>query len=180
VLPGVSSFDCMIIDLGLDPGTQGVQMFESTALLLQQHPLHPDVPCFLWQVGSLETRLFTRASSNPGRFVRLQSHLLKYYSADHKVKIVYSSSHPLAASSMLEFRIDEMHLHAAQIHPGATLYIPPAMISEVKDTELAQLVDSLEHLKSITQQGEQRQSGSSSTSRVLKEISTDHSPGQAD
>jgi len=39
----------------------------------------------------------------------------------------------------------------ADIHPGATLYIPPATLAEVKDTELAQLVDSLDHLKSITQ-----------------------------
>ena len=153
--PGISSFDCMILDLQLDPGTQGVQMFETTALLLQQHALYPDVPCFLWQIGAVETRLFTRAPSVPGRFVRLQSHLLKYYPAGHKVKVVYSSSHPLAMSTILEFRIDEMHRHAAQIHPGATLYIPPAKLAEVKDVELARLVDSLEHLRLITKQREQ-------------------------
>lgn len=151
VLPGISALDCMIVDLALDPGSLGVQMFETTGFLLQQRPLQPDVPCFLWQVGSVETRLFTRAQSVPQRFERLQRHLLKYYPPHHRVKIVYSSSHPLAASMMLEFRLDEMHLHAAQIHPGATLYIPPAAMPEVKDLELAQLMDSLEHLKSITE-----------------------------
>lgn len=154
VLPGISSFDCMIVDLQLDPGSGGVQMFETTGLLLQQRPLYPDVPCFLWQVGAVETRLFTRAKSVPGRFTRLQNHLLKYYPAAHKVKVVYSSSHPLAASTILEFRIDEMHLHAEQIHPGATLYLPPARLTEVKDLELAKLVDSVDHLKSITQPSE--------------------------
>jgi uncharacterized protein YabN with tetrapyrrole methylase and pyrophosphatase domain len=154
VLPGVSSFDCMIVDLQLDPGTHGVQMFETTALLLQQRELHPDVPCFLWQIGSAETRLFTRAPSVPDRFVRLQRHLTKYYPPDHLVKVVYSSSHPLATASVLEFTIDEMHLHAAEIHPGATLYIPPATLPEVKDVELAELVDDLEHLRSITRQRE--------------------------
>ena len=180
VLPGISSFDSMIVDLQLDPGTRGVQMFETTALLLQQRPLYPDVPCFLWQIGSVETRLFTRAPSLPGRFVRLQNHLLKYYPADHKVKIVYSSSHPLAAPSTLEFRIDEMHLHAAHIHPGATLYLPPAAPAEVKDTELAQLVDSLDHLKSITQQREQPQSGGPPISQASMETGTDRSPQRAD
>jgi hypothetical protein len=154
VLPGISSLDCMIVDLGIDPGNQGVQMFETTALLLQQHPLYNDVPCFLWQVGAVETRLFTRAPSVPERFARLQKHLVKYYPAGHMVKVIYSSSHPLAMSTMLEFRIDELHLHAIHVHPGATLYIPPATSAKVKDMELAQLVDSLEHLKSITQQRE--------------------------
>jgi uncharacterized protein YabN with tetrapyrrole methylase and pyrophosphatase domain len=94
VVPGISSFDCMIVDLQLDPGSGGVQM---------------------------------------------------YYPAAHKAKVVYSSSHPLATSTILEFRIDEMHLHAEQIHPGATLYLPPARLTEVKDLELAKLVDSVDH-----------------------------------
>jgi hypothetical protein len=150
VLPGISAFDCMIVDLGLDPGTCGVQMFETTALLLQQRPLQPDVPCFLWQIGSAETRLFTRAPSAPQRFTRLQEHLERFYPADHLVKVVYSSSHPLAAPAILEFPINRMHEHAAQIHPGATLYIPPAQHADIKDTELRELVDSPEHLHSIT------------------------------
>jgi uncharacterized protein YabN with tetrapyrrole methylase and pyrophosphatase domain len=175
VIPGISSLDCMIIDLQLDPGTQGIQMFEATALLLHQRPLHPDVPCFLWQIGAVETRLFTRAPSTPNRFARLQNHLLKYYPADHEVKIVYSSSHPLAASSVLEFRIDEMHQHASHIHPGATLYIPPATLAEAKDTELAQLVDSLEHLKSITQQRETLQSGGTPVPQVSMQTGADRS-----
>lgn len=151
VLPGISSFDCMIVDLQFDPGSLGVQMYEATGVLLQERELQPDVPCFLWQVGAIETRLFTRSRSLPRRFERLQQHLLKYYPADHIVKLVYSSSHPLASSTVLEFSIAEMHLHAARIHPGATLYIPPATRSSIKNLELARLADSLEHLRSITE-----------------------------
>jgi uncharacterized protein YabN with tetrapyrrole methylase and pyrophosphatase domain len=152
VLPGISSLDCMIVDLGIDPGTQGIQMYEATALLLQQRPLHPDVPCFLWQIGSVETRMFTRMRSVPHRFTRLQEHLMQFYPADHLVKVVYSSSHPLAESTVLEFPIDRMHDYAAEIHPGATLYIPAAQRAEIKDKELQELVDSADHLRSITQQ----------------------------
>jgi uncharacterized protein YabN with tetrapyrrole methylase and pyrophosphatase domain len=152
VLPGISAFDCMIVDLGLDPGTGGVQMFETTALLLHQRALQPDVPCFLWQVGSVETRLFTRMPSVPERYRRLEAHLIKYYPPDHRVKVVYSSSHPLADAAILEFAIRDMHEHAAEIHPGATLYIPPARPAEIRDAELRQLVDSGEHLQAITRQ----------------------------
>lgn len=150
VLPGISSLDCMIIDLGLDPGSQGIQMYETTALLLHRRELQPDVPCFLWQVGSAETRLFTRSRSVPQRFNRLQQHLLKYYPAGHIVRVVHSATHSLARSSILEFPIERMHEHAAEIHPGATLYIPPSRPAEIKDTELRELVDSAEHLKTIT------------------------------
>jgi uncharacterized protein YabN with tetrapyrrole methylase and pyrophosphatase domain len=152
ILPGISAFDCMIVDLGLDPGTSGVQMFETTGLLLQQRPLQPDVPCFLWQIGSVETRLFTRMRSAPERFTRLQQHLMKFYPADHLVTVIYSSSHPLAEPALLEFPIDRMHEHAEGIHPGATLYIPPAYHADIKDLELRELVDSAQHLKSITSQ----------------------------
>ncbi len=152
VLPGISAFDCMIVDLQIDPGMLGVQMFEATGLLLQERELQPDVLCFLWQIGAIETGLFTRSRSVLGRFARLQKHLLKFYPGDHQVKLVYSSSHPLAAATVLEFSIEEMHLHAAEIHPGATLYIPPAATPKLKDLELAELVGSLEHLKSITEQ----------------------------
>ena len=151
VLPGISSMDTMFIDLELDPGTLGVQMYETTGLLLQRRVLQPDVPCFLWQVGSVETRLFTRSPSLPHRFARLQAYLTEYYPPDHLVRIVYSASHPLASASVLEFRIDEMHLHAAQIHAGATLYLPPVGQPEIKDHELAKLVDSLDHLRSVTE-----------------------------
>jgi hypothetical protein len=115
-------------------------------------PLQPDVPCFLWQIGSVETRMFTRSRSVPERFTRLQNHLLKFYPADHRVKVVYSSTHPLAAPAILEFQINRMHEHSAEIHPGATLHIPPSHLAEIKDKELEQLVDSAEHLRSITQE----------------------------
>jgi uncharacterized protein YabN with tetrapyrrole methylase and pyrophosphatase domain len=150
VLPGISALDCMIVDLGLDPGSQGIQMYETTALLLHRRELQPDVPCFLWQVGSAETRLFTRSRSVPQRFSRLQQHLLRYYPAGHVVRVVYSATHPLARSNILQFPIERMHEHAADIHPGATLYIPPCRPAEIKDTELQQLVDSADHLKTIT------------------------------
>jgi uncharacterized protein YabN with tetrapyrrole methylase and pyrophosphatase domain len=156
VMPGISSLDCMIIDLEMDPGTLGVQMYETTGFLLQQRELQPDVPCFLWQVGTVETRLFTRAVSVPERFHRLQDHLMKFYPPQHRVRVVYSSSHPLAAPAILEFRLDEMHQYADRIHAGATLYIPPATVPEVKDQELAALVDSVDHLRAITRPASHR------------------------
>ena len=112
--------------------------------------------------------------SLPHRFARLQEYLTQYYPPDHLVRIVYSASHPLASASVLEFRIDEMHLHAAKIHAGATLYLPPVGQPEVKDHELAALVDSLDHLRSVTQPSDQppgraqRRNAVASASRVAR------------
>jgi uncharacterized protein YabN with tetrapyrrole methylase and pyrophosphatase domain len=41
IVPGISIFDTAFIDLGLDPGLTGLQVFEATALLVDNRPLQP-------------------------------------------------------------------------------------------------------------------------------------------
>ena len=65
VMPGISAFDTLCADLRLDPGMQGLQMYEATELLLRRRPLQPDVPCFLWQIGAVESTLHSEATSLP-------------------------------------------------------------------------------------------------------------------
>ncbi len=46
-MAGVSSLDTLIVDLGFDPGSEGLQMYEATDMLLRERPLQPDVPLLL-------------------------------------------------------------------------------------------------------------------------------------
>lgn len=91
VLPGISSLDAMFADLRFDPCTQGVQMYEATDVLLRKRPIQPDVPCFLWQIGTVGSRLYTEASSKPDRFSKIKEYLLNFYPADHRMFAVYSA-----------------------------------------------------------------------------------------
>ena len=107
-LPGVSALDHLFVDLSLDPGTNGVLMYEATDLLLHRRPLVPEVPTLLWQVGNVETRLHTSGVSRPERFHRLLEYLQATYPADHKVTTYYASPHALLSSRLNTFPLRDL------------------------------------------------------------------------
>lgn len=149
-LPGISALDCLFVDLGIDPAMNGIQMFEATELLPRNRPLFTDVPAVLWQVGALETGLFSTRPSTAERFTRFTMHLLKFYNPDHNVFAVHSSTHPLLRPEIFRFQIDEMESYAPALHAGFTLYIPPVTMRPIADQQLVQ--DALDpgYLRSVT------------------------------
>jgi Rps23 Pro-64 3,4-dihydroxylase Tpa1-like proline 4-hydroxylase len=153
VLPGISTLDALLIDLGLDPGFSGLQMYEATDLLLRDRPLQPDVPCILWQVGAVETLLHSTAPSIPARFQRLQTHLLNFYPPDHPVTAIYTSTFPLAPSTVASFPLAEFATRFPQLPQGATVYIPPVGLRDVANQDLIADAGSVDHLGQITGRG---------------------------
>jgi uncharacterized protein YabN with tetrapyrrole methylase and pyrophosphatase domain len=150
-LPGISSLDTMLCDLGVDPGAEGLQMYEATDMLIRQRPIQPDVPCLIWQVGTVESVLFSTAASRPERFWRIKDYLLRYYPADHELTAVHSSMHPLLEPTTTTFRLGEMEDHHLTLHQGLTVYIPPVRMRPTVDTDLAEKIASVAHLESVTQ-----------------------------
>jgi uncharacterized protein YabN with tetrapyrrole methylase and pyrophosphatase domain len=148
ILPGISAMDCLFIDLKLDPAG-GLQIYEATDILLRQRPLQPDVACLIWQIGAVETQLYSMATSKPERFKRIKNYLLKYYPLEHKVIAVYSSSFPLVPSLLTEFALRDFEAYSQEIHPGATLYIPPLRPPSLVDDELFKETASVLHLQEI-------------------------------
>ena len=150
VLPGISSIDTLFADLRIDPVVHGVQMYEATDLLLRRRSLQNDVPAIIWQVGTLETGLHSLRVSKPERFARFLAYLRQYYPARHEVAAVYCSPHPILPSAILRFALEDLPQHAAELHAGFTLYIPPATGRPVQDWDLAARLYSIEHLRSLT------------------------------
>lgn len=150
VLPGISSLDTMLIDLDIDPGLDGLQMYEATDLLLRERPLQPDVPCLLWQVGAIESSLYSQRKNLPQRFARLQQHLLRYYPEAHTMRVVHSSGHRLVPSVVSEFTLDGLPEALASASPVATLYIPPIATRPIRDTTLMEALGSADHLHLMT------------------------------
>jgi hypothetical protein len=136
VLPGISSLDTLFVDLGFDPCTQGVQMYEATDLLLRRRPIQPDVPCFIWQIGAIGSRLYSEALSTAARFSHIRDYLLQFY--------------PLVPSTITEFTLDTIEDKAAELHQGVTVFIPPMKIREVQDCALLQSMDEVEYLRELT------------------------------
>jgi len=152
VLPGLSHLDALFSELLLDPFIQGVQAYEATDLLLRSRPLCPDVPALLFQVGNVETRLYTERVSRPERMKRLRQHLERYYSAKHQIQAVYASPHPLAPSAAYTFELAHISDYSHVIHPGFTLFIPPVAERPITDPILVQQIDSPAHLHKITRE----------------------------
>jgi len=150
VLPGISATAALLCELRVDPGLWGMQMYEATELLLRRRPLAPDVPALIWQIGDVETRLRSTRPSRPERFDRIREHLLQFYPPDHRVVAVYAAPHPLVHSTRLEFPLGRISDHAAALHIGYTLYIPPVHVRPVEDPDLLSQIDSPEHLARIT------------------------------
>ena len=151
VQPGISALDTMFIDLDVDPAMDGLQMFEATDVLIKQRPLQNDVPCLLWQVGAVETALYSTAVSSRQRFHRIRDYLLRFYPADHEVTAVYSTNHPLMNSTSVTFELGEMDAQNERLHQGLTLYIPPVAERSIADTELMTAIASPKHLESLVQ-----------------------------
>lgn len=150
-LPGISGLDAILADLRIDPVINGIQMYEATDLLLRRRPLDATVPAILWQIGPLETFLHSLRPSRPERFTRFVNHLLLFYPARHEVVAIYSAPHPIMPPAMLHFALEDMGLHAAELHTGFTLYVPPTSARPVQDYDLLAKLSSLDHLRSITE-----------------------------
>lgn len=150
VQPGISSMDSMFAELMIDPCLNGLQMYEATDLLLRRHPLLPDVPAIIWQIGAVETRLHTTRRSMPNRFDRFLMHVLQFYPPTHEVTAYFASQHPLMHSQILRFPLGEIYSHAGDLHSGFSLYVPPCRPPRVADADLSARMDRPEHLDDIT------------------------------
>lgn len=131
VLPGISSMAALFAELWIDPGVNGIQMYEATDLLLRRRQLQPDVPALIWQVGNLESRLHTAHVSRPERFERFTRYLLQRYPPDHPFTALYGSPHPLVPTTRHTFALRDLPAHAPVLHVGTTLYVPPCTVPPV-------------------------------------------------
>src|SRR5262249_6223647 len=59
-MPGISAMDCLIADLGIDPGDDGYQLFDATELLDRRPKLDPRIPLIVFQAGVIDSKIYSR------------------------------------------------------------------------------------------------------------------------
>lgn len=150
VLPGVSAMDCILAELMIDPANEGLQMFEASDLLMRRRRLSTDMQTLIWQVGSLETGLYSTMTNRPERFGRFLDYLLEYYPSYHEVTAVFCSSHPAVPSTIFTFFLKDLLAVAEELHGGYTLFLPPTHCAPVLDHSFAAKLESQAHLQEIT------------------------------
>jgi uncharacterized protein YabN with tetrapyrrole methylase and pyrophosphatase domain len=148
-VPGISSIDTMLIDLDLDPGLNGLQIYEANTLIVEDRPIDVEVPCLLLQVDAIETAFHTANPSRPSRFRRLVDHLLRFYPPEQEVINVRSSSFPIFAPELISFPLSELGEQFATKHLGGTVYIPKLHEPSYAEDLVRNIFDPL-HLNRIT------------------------------
>ena len=126
VAPGVSVLDTLMVELNLDPGTAGLQVYEASACVLEGRVIQPDVPLILMQVEAVNVTTFSYSRQKAERFSALQEHLLKYYPPKHEVVAVTSPTHPLMEPRIRRFPLSELPARYTEDWESGTLYLPPA------------------------------------------------------
>jgi uncharacterized protein YabN with tetrapyrrole methylase and pyrophosphatase domain len=123
--PGISSLDTLFVDLGFDAATDGLQMYETTDLLLRSRPLQNDVPCVLWQVSAIAQLTYETDRRLADHFLPLQEYLLEFYPIEHPVTLILSKTFPLQESIVKVYRLGTLATELARGPQAGNLYIPP-------------------------------------------------------
>lgn len=124
MLPGVSAEDCLIADLGVDPGLNGCQSFEATDFLAYRRRFDSTSALILWQVGVLgEPSIRADMSCRPARLRVLVSVLRRYYPARHKVVLYEASQFAICDPVIKHVRLDRLPFET--VRPMTTVYVPP-------------------------------------------------------
>ncbi len=128
MLPAISAEDCLIADLGVDPGRRGWQSYEATELLLRRHRLDPTAAVVLWQVDAIG-KLDWNVEPEPRGLHALAQHLLEFYPPEHEAVFYRASLYPIAGPTIEPARLDGFA--SLQAAPGPTLYVPPLALRPI-------------------------------------------------
>ena len=126
VLAGISALDTLLIDLELDPGEGGLQLYGANDVVVNAKTIAPDVPCLIWQVGAVGTVTFEQEQmTSPEKVALLTASLAKFYPAGHGVVVARSAYAPLASPRLIRTTLDALPGLGDSLQRSDTLYLPP-------------------------------------------------------
>lgn len=121
MLPAVSAEDCLVADLGIDPG-DGFHAFEATDFLYLRNAIDPSVHLVIWQIGALGDAT-GGATYDVGMVGQLAEKLGAWYGMAHPVTIYEAPFAPTGRATMV--RVPVAELPQSRIGMASTLYVPP-------------------------------------------------------
>ncbi|HZC09064.1 MAG TPA: SAM-dependent methyltransferase [Mycobacterium sp.] len=143
IFPGISAFDTLLVDLGMDIAFNGIQMYEATDLLIRRRPIQNDVACVIWQPTVVGDPTCPSAPYPAEQFTPLQNYLLSFYPADHQAALVTTKNYPLMRSVVKHLCLDELATELAGVPGVGTLYIPPLVQRPIEDSDLMELMNTV-------------------------------------
>jgi precorrin-3B methylase len=145
VLPGVSSLDTLLTDLGIDPGVDGLQIYEASDALIRNRPLQSDVGCVIYQAPIVLEPNNRLPGKNARENLRVfQEYLLKFYPPQHTALFVTTKNHPLLETITQRVPVGQIADRLLVNSTMGTLYIPAVRHREVANAHLAKAMTLVE------------------------------------
>ncbi len=126
--PGISALDCLVADLGIDPGTYGMQSMESTQFMIYHRTIDPTALLILWQPGIAGELALKKLETNQEYLQILVNKLARSYPLDHEVILYEAATDPLEKTRIDKIRLGDLPRMA--LKQITTLVIPPAKTLE--------------------------------------------------
>ncbi len=123
MLPGISTEDMLFAELGIDPGTYGLQSFEATAFLINNNKIDPSCYVVLWQIGVLGLRKYTQNINVTSELQKLLNILLQFYPKEHEIILYQASTHRIIESVIITEQLQ--NLAKIEFDPISSLIIMP-------------------------------------------------------
>jgi hypothetical protein len=120
MMAGISAEDCLVADLGIDPGVPGCHSFEATDFLVFRRKFDPFCSLILWQVGLIGDLTFQANGYKNSNIGVLVEYLEPFYGLNHNV-VIYEASH----FSIYDARIEKTtigEIISASLTAISTLY----------------------------------------------------------
>ncbi|MGK3993475.1 SAM-dependent methyltransferase [Sorangium sp. So ce1024] len=126
MLPGVSFLDCLVADLGIDPGHEGFLAYEATDFLIRRRPFAIHTPLVLSQIALIgNPHVFEpRARGRIQRGLAVLGEVLcDSYPISHEAVVYDASTHPIVPPRIVRQPLCD--LGDASVSDVSTLYVPP-------------------------------------------------------
>jgi uncharacterized protein YabN with tetrapyrrole methylase and pyrophosphatase domain len=126
VLPGISSLDRMFIDLNLDIGDGGIQIFLAGSVISKSAIPSSKVGLILFQIRGPTNNLALRTQPpDKNDAIALKETLLNYYPPEHEVYIVESAIELGFTSNIVRVPISALESAYKHFNYNSSLYAPP-------------------------------------------------------
>ncbi|XAV88418.1 MAG: SAM-dependent methyltransferase [Candidatus Symbiodolus clandestinus] len=123
--PGISSFDAMINDIGIDPLEEGVSLLDANRLIIYDYKMDSCINYFIYHVcsiGNSNTDFSSPQLSNKVSY--LKSKLIKHFEGKHKIYLLSASTKNGELPDKLEGNISDLERLLSQVTYRHTLYVP--------------------------------------------------------
>jgi uncharacterized protein YabN with tetrapyrrole methylase and pyrophosphatase domain len=137
VIPGISSVDTLLCDLGTDMAP-GIQIYDASWLVAAGLRLEPATQAMLLQIGafgSLRAHYKTRPQGRS--LVDLSAYLEKFYPPSHRIYLIRSSGGAQDPRNIAATELGELPGVAAEHLLNCSMYLPPVQPARLDEHLIA-------------------------------------------